>query len=436
MKNSKFILFFLVFWNFVNNVIYSAEVISKGFIIQNSAANEEFFNFSCPTELSKEVINAFGKFSYSIKWQQNSETHGVKKYSSVQSSILQSPNMSPEEIAFHKEIEANFPTLIREIREAGKAAFIPSALLPMAQLPSSAPLKKLEKQISSYNSLQQGQTKFYQTLSELSDYFETIESIDNKTYCIAAINFEYISAETPESHLIVLPYVFISDGMDPLVVENMETYLKNKTNKGGILDTVCMVDYYARDFHDTKRTLTRVSQTLLPNNKIHMMIKQEIDSNVPDFLIQIRKFAHAEQKALDRLAEDLPAILSFIIKDKKTELKGIRIHMLVNNDSCCRCDATIKASIAPHGWLFKRLRGTITELEKDVTLSSNFKISAYVSSINTYNSAESLNTAGIELKFYSRGLKEIALQSGNIVGISKALQEQSPVLKIYEFDFN
>lgn len=154
------------------------------------------------------------------------------------------------------------------------------------------------------------------------------------------------------------------------------------------------------------------------------------------FQTQIRKFAHAEQKALDRLAEDLPAILSFIIKDKKTELKGIRIHMLVNNDSCCRCDATIKASIAPHGWLFKRLRGTITELEKDVTLSSNFKISAYVSSINTYNSAESLNTAGIELKFYSRGLKEIALQSGNIVGIPKALQEQSPVLKIYEFDFN
>lgn len=231
MKNSKFILFFLVFWNFVNNVIYSAEVNSKGFIIQNSAANEEFFNFSCPIELSKEVINAFGKFSYSIKWQQNSEVHGVKKYSSVQSIILQSPNMSPEEIAFHKEIEANFPTLISKIREAGKAAFIPSTLLPMVHLPSSGPLKTLEKQISSYDlPLQQGQTKFYQTLSDLSDYFETIESIDNKTYCIAAINFEYISSETPESHLIVLPYVFISDGMDPLVVKNMETYLKSKTN--------------------------------------------------------------------------------------------------------------------------------------------------------------------------------------------------------------
>ena len=56
--------------------------------------------------------------------------------------------------------------------------------------------------------------------------------------------------------------------------------------------------------------------------------------------------------------------------------------------------------------------------------------------MNTYNSAESLNTSELELKFYSRGLKEIAVKDGNIVGVSKALQEYSPVLKIYEFDVN
>lgn len=191
------------------------------------------------------------------------------------------------------------------------------------------------------------------------------------------------------------------------------------------------------------KTLERVCETLTKSeNDIHNAILKEAEmKDKCDFSIQIRKFAHAEQRTLDRIVTDLPMIVNDI-KDDNVVINSVRLHMLVNNDSCCRCDAVIKACIAQDGWLHTQLMCAVSELEikkkKQIELNPKLKISAAISSTNAYNSGENLEIAQDILTFFSRGMTclNFTTQDKKLVGVPKGLQTDSstPILKLYGFD--
>ena len=171
------------------------------------------------------------------------------------------------------------------------------------------------------------------------------------------------------------------------------------------------IDYYARDFIDTKGTIARIrdSMEFAPKHPVRQAI--HVESGQTMTMIQVGKFAHAEQKALDRLASLLPDIMKAVsgTPHNASTIHAARIHMLVNNDSCSRCDAVIKASIESNGWLVRTLRASIeTAKQYSVTnnllleLSCTARVSAAVSSFAPYGTGEPLDGFR-DLTFYSRG---------------------------------
>ncbi|MCR5224684.1 MAG: hypothetical protein K6C34_01230 [Alphaproteobacteria bacterium] len=81
--------------------------------------------------------------------------------------------------------------------------------------------------------------------------------------------------------------------------------------------------------------------------------------------------------------------------------------MLVNNDSCSRCDASIRAAILTNGWFVRTLQAKIAELiayeQENFTLklSKSIDVSAAISSLVPYNTGEPIE--GYPTLFYSRG---------------------------------
>ncbi len=178
-----------------------------------------------------------------------------------------------------------------------------------------------------------------------------LQKIHSKTYCIAGINLVFSTEAAPDvmrEHFFTLPYVFVSDGMDQCIVASMERFFLDNhgLDENPYLGVIRNVDYYARDLLDTVDTISRVrdSMRFVAEHPVRQAIITE--SEQPMAPIQIGKFAHAEQKSLDKLALLLP----YFIKIKNAAphnarvIHGARIHMLVNNDSCSRCDAAIKAA--------------------------------------------------------------------------------------------
>lgn len=434
----------------LSTIVNCAEPPRRQVIVQHSGASSDFHSRGCSiAEITAAVTSAFGSFDHEAAWGEPEEVvAGVFKYAST---LAPAPagnfaKLQEQEKLLHSVAVGEFLELIREVKKQGKCAFVPETIQENPDMRKLVAAKEYVKPLAASivaheGRIQKGQRKFFQTILDLNDYFEAMSSIDSKTYCGAAISFEYkVEGGDTQNRLIMLPYLFVSDGMEPVVIDSMEQWLKARPKKTtSLLDAIRVVDYYSRDTHDTQKSLGRVHDTLLEHNSIHRAIKAEAAHIEPDFLTQIRKFAHAEQRVLDRVSEDLPKIIS-LIEGNNITIQRVRLHMIVNNDSCCRCDATIKAAIEPKGWLFKRLRCAISELaiegRKTVTLADSLQISAAISSTTAYNSGEPLIIDGCELRFYSRGLKELALQAGAIVGTPKGLPaaDSARVLKVYGFD--
>lgn len=161
---------------------------------------------------------------------------------------------------------------------------------------------------------------------------------------------------------------------------------------------------------DTVDTISRVrnSMEFVEINPVRKAIITE--SKLPMAAIQIGKFAHAEQKALDKLALLLPSFIKEInaAPHNARVIHGARIHMLVNNDSCSRCDAVIKAAIERNGWLIRTLHAKLEEVRAyavdpfPLNLHDELRVSAAVSSFAPYSTGEPLEGLNDSL-FYSRG---------------------------------
>lgn len=320
-----------------------------------------------------------------------------------------------------------FIEFIRAVQQAGKSCFVPTTMederthkdktTDIMGVIDYGRLKAITQAFKAPEA-DTRQHDFIKTFNALLYYSENLLKIDQKTYCIAGINIIFTSAKSKElqSQFITLPCIFISDGMEPDIIFSMKKFLTKYPSSHPVLKEVKGVDYYKRDLQDTEQSMERIQSIIMfaHKNPVLQAILQEIKQKMEEEIAskQIGRFAHAEQRALDRLAVDLPCIIKFIsekiVKDA-IEIKRMNVHMLVNNDSCCRCDATIKAMIAKNGWLHERLKLGIKDAPFPITLATNIKFSAAVSSFVPYNTGIelTLNEEEEGVQYYSRGLSSI-----------------------------
>ena len=215
-------------------------------------------------------------------------------------------------------------------------------------------------------------------------------------------------------------------------------------------DGIGNMDYYSMDLHDTSSTVRRVLDTMrfvgYQGHPVCSSILEEVSHPERIELDEIRKFAHAEQRVLDRLAIMLPDFVTSIAKDLSVGsniiFKGMRVHMLVNNDSCCRCDAVIKGATEKRGWLERLLIASIhrseafLDLPKVIAIDSDtgLVITAAVSSVAPYNTGMDLNG----MRFLSRGgtMREVIKKKGTATARKEPAVDEAnrkiSVLKIYE----
>lgn len=256
-----------------------------------------------------------------------------------------------------------------------------------------------------------------------------------------------------KSRFFLLPYVFVSDGMDPGAIGMMEKFLVEAEELP--FGKISNVDYYSMDLHDTGITVKRAFDTMMfvgyKNHPICSNILEEVSHPEHIELNEIKKFAHAEQRAIDRLAIMLPDFVTAIAKDSSAKdspkkanivVTGLNVNMLVNNDSCCRCDAIIKGATEKHGWLERLLVASVYKSlafldvpnEKIVLSSAGLGITAAVSSVAPYNTGMNLS----EMRFLSRGgtIREVMRKkAASVERKDPSVDEVSkkvPVLKIYK----
>lgn len=312
------------------------------------------------------------------------------------------------------------------------------------------PIKKeIEESVPKEGTLQKSCVGAIETLVSQA---EGIQRIKSKTYCLAAVNLSYVDIDREpdiqKNSFFLLPYVFISDGMESNVIETMERFLADGGNLP--IGMVSNIDYYSMDMHDSIVTAKRVYATMNYVDYRENLIRNALTEEALNRNDIIVKFAHAEQRAIDRLAIMLPdfitSIAQDVIKGNHLILKGIRVHMLVNNDSCCRCDAVIRATIekgkvpGKGGWLERLLIASakqseaFLDIQKKINVDRNVVISAAVSSVIPYNT-------GVDLKekhFLSRGgiMREVIRRKEEVIekksSVVSEITKKEPILKIYE----
>lgn len=355
---------------------------------------------------------------------------------------------SEEEILFHRNLHSSndFDELILRLQEAGIRYYSPSKETDVFLINQSLKMKKqIQQIIPTARTLQK---LCLESIETLINQAEGIQKIKNKTYCICGVRLDFSDTAQEEdikNCFFLLPYVFISDGMDSEVITSMNDALA--TSKG-YFKLLKNIDYYSMDIHDTASTIKRVHNTMLFSKHNYMSshvcsciidessIAEEVGIN------EIRKFAHAEQRALDRVSIMLPDFITEISKSVENQIiiKGIRINMLVNNDSCSRCDAVIKMSIEKKGWLERLLISSIqqsiafSEKEGHIIGGTNFNVTAAVSSKTPYNTGMDLG----DVSFSSRGgiEREVGKIDDNKVDLKNSCVEfitkKESILKIYE----
>lgn len=361
---------------------------------------------------------------------------------------------SVDELAFHSFLHEDsgnrFLTFIEELQIAGIRYYSPSEEFDDFLQKQALPMKKeIEKSIPKEGTLQKSCVGAIETLVAQA---EGIQRIKNKTYCLAGANLSYVDVEHGmeiQNSFFLLPYVFVSDGMESGVIEAMERFL---TEKGDLpFGRVRNVDYYSMDMHDSIVTAKRVYTTMnYVDFKDHPICKALTKETLQQDNI-IVKFAHAEQRAIDRLALMLPDFITSIAQKSNVGnhiiLKGIRVHMLVNNDSCCRCDAVIRAMTekgkvpGTRGWLERLLIAsakqseTFLDVPKKIDVDEKVVITAAVSSMIPYNTGLDLDG----MHFLSRGgiVREvIRKKKGSTIEkkdpVVNEVVKKEPVLKIYE----
>lgn len=378
-----------------------------------------------------DQASIFGKFLSAKPVVQYSKLRsgGVDQY--VFKVTPQTLKSLPEDFQFNKT-EMGFHDLLHEgaddaiflrfisgLKAAGSRYFVPLGFEDQLSMLLKNHIELLKKTASMPKDLLGEQhTRQYELISSLGSilrFADDLQKIHNKTYCIAGVNFAFSTEEEPEimkEVFFTLPYIFVSDGMDQGIITAMESFFleSNEFSRDPYLEKIKNVDYYARDLLDTIDTVSRVRRSMqyVAKHPVRNAIIAETDQRMG--LIQIARFAHAEQKVLDRLALLLPSFLEMISKAPHNAkiLHNVRIHMLVNNDSCCRCDAVIKAAIERDGWLMRTLLAKIEEVKAytvdtfSLDLHEKFYVSAAVSSFIPYTTSEALE--GLDcLRFYSRG---------------------------------
>ena len=361
---------------------------------------------------------------------------------------------SVDELTFHSFLHQDsgklFLTFIEKLQIAGMRYYSPSKEFDDFLQKQVLPMKKeIEKNIPEERTLQKSCLGAIETLVAQA---EGIQRIKNKTYCLAGVNLSYVDVEHGteiKNSFFLLPYIFVSDGMESGVIETMERFL---TENGTLsVGKVSNIDYYSMDMHDSIVTAKRVYATVnYVDYKDHPICEALTKETLQQDKI-IVKFAHAEQRAIDRLALMLPDFITLIAQKSNVGnhliLKGIRVHMLVNNDSCCRCDAVIRATIekgkvpGTRGWLERLLIAsakqseTFLDVPKKIDVDENVVITAAVSSVIPYNTGLDLNG----MHFLSRGgimrevirkRKDLAIEKKDPV-VNEVVKKE-PVLKIYE----
>lgn len=332
---------------------------------------------------------------------------------------------SAAELGFHNLLhvggeESAFLTFINDLKSAGARYFIPHGFevqIGTTFLKNQIGLisKAARLQAELLGEQDTRQSELISSLRCILRFAGDLQKIHSKTYCIAGINLVFSTEAAPEvmrEHFITLPYVFVSDGMDEGIVASMKKFFLDSRDldENPYLNVIRNVDYYARDLLDTEDTISRVlnSTRFVAADPVRQAIITE--SEQPMAPIQIGKFAHAEQKALDKLALLLPSFIKIInaAPHNARVIHAARIHMLVNNDSCSRCDAVIKAAIEPNGWLIRTLRAKMEEVRVYavdpllLNLHEGLRVSAAVSSFSPYSTGEPLE--GLDASpFYSRG---------------------------------
>ncbi len=188
------------------------------------------------------------------------------------SDLPQDFQFSADELAFHQLLhqggkESLFSKFINDVKMAGARHFLPhkmenqlNALLrnQIGLLKNAATLPDdviIEEETD--------QDELMPSLKTVLKYANDLQRINNKTYCIAGVNFVFSTAETPQimkECFITLPYVFISDGMDQGIIASMEKFFskRNVYDENPYLKNIKNVDYYARDLLDTEDTILRV----------------------------------------------------------------------------------------------------------------------------------------------------------------------------------
>ncbi len=361
--------------------------------------------------------------------------------------------LSAEEVAFHRFLHDHrgsvFLAFIETLQIAGIRYYSSSNEFDeFLQRQVLSMKREMEKVRPTDGTLQKSCVGAIETLVAQA---EGIQRIKNKTYCLAGIRLDYIDTDHGEeikNRFFLLPYVFVSDGMDPGAIGMME---KSLVEAGKLpFGRINNVDYYSMDLHDTSSTVKRVLDTMsfvgYREHPICSSIIGEVSHPEHIELDEIRKFAHAEQRALDRLAIMLLDFITAIAKDPSVGsnviVKGMRVHMLVNNDSCCRCDAVIKGATEKRGWLERLLIAsmhtseTFLESPKRIVVDSDtgLMVTAVVSSVAPYNTGMDLN----EMHFLSRGgiMREVMRKkSDSFERKEPAIDELSrkvPILKFYE----
>lgn len=369
------------------------------------------------------------------------------------SSILEKNFFSEDELKFHSFLHKDngklFLTFIEDLQIAGVRYYSPSKEFDSFLQRQVLPMKKeLEQSTPEEGTLQKSCVGAVEALVAQA---EGIQRIENKTYCLAGVNLSYIDIEHGsdiQNSFFLLPYVFVSDGMESGVIETMERFL---TKNGNLpIGKVNNIDYYSMDMHDSIVTAKRVYATVnYVGYKNHPICKALAEETLQQDNI-IVKFAHAEQRAIDRLALMLPDFITSIAQESNGNhliLKGIRVHMLVNNDSCCRCDAVIRATIekgkvpGTRGWLERLLIAsakqseTFLDVPKKIDVDENVLITAAVSSVIPYNTGLDLNG----MHFLSRGgiMREVIRKRKGLAiekkdPVVNEVVKKEPVLKIYE----
>ena len=362
--------------------------------------------------------------------------------------------LSAEEIVFHKFLHEGgehsaFLAFIEALQMSGIRYYSPSKDFDEFLQNRILPMKRHIGVPLTADTLQKVCIEATETLIAQAD---GIQRIKNKTYCLAGVRVNFVCVadgiSDTKSRFFLLPYVFVSDGMDPGAIGMMEKFL---IETGELpFGRISNVDYYSMDLHDTSSTVRRVLDTMnfigYKEHPICSNIIKEVSHPEHIELNEIRKFAHAEQRALDRLAIMLPDFITAIAKDSSIKsdivVTGLNLNMLVNNDSCCRCDATIKGATEKQGWLERSLIASVHKSlafldipNKKIALSpAGLHITAVVSSVAPYNTGMDLNG----MHFLSRGgiMREVMRKRGNsFEKKDPAVDEVSkrvPVLKIYK----